>query len=293
MSITRVVSGNTVDAETGELVPLADPVMGMEVAQARAAMQRAQDLTAALLEPDDWQVVGDRRFVKRAGNLKIAYAYGLTLEVRSQERERDDDGQIQHAHVVVRAIRPDGRYADGDGACSITEDRFVSRKGRAKAEHDVMATATTRAMNRAINNVVGFGQVSAEEADEITPPAKLELPHWAKPAGPDQVVALADQLVLILTALGDPTPADTVRVMGGVVRAHTDSGIPNIVGLLTALIADEAARSLTRADTDSAGEAPSGPPTGDPGADPYNDASEASVPADGPETASGEEESAA
>ena len=161
-----------------------DPNLGMEVSQARAAVERYRDLTAAILDVEDYQSAGgDRRFIKRSGWQKIGRAYSISTEILTRTAERDEDGKIVRADATARASAPDGRFADGDGACSITEDRFVRRAGRAKADHDVQATAVTRAKNRAIADLVGFGAVSAEELDAPDTSTTAEPPHWAKPAG--------------------------------------------------------------------------------------------------------------
>jgi hypothetical protein len=55
--------------------------------------------------------------------------------------------------------------SDADGYCSADESRFKNAKGRQKIENDLRATATTRAKNRAISDLVGMGEVSAEEVE--------------------------------------------------------------------------------------------------------------------------------
>lgn len=50
---------------------------------------------------------------------------------RSEQFDRDDNGNITYARFVQRAIMPDGRFSDGWGACDHREKRF------AKPNHDV------------------------------------------------------------------------------------------------------------------------------------------------------------
>ena len=149
-----------------------EPLLPMDPEQARAAMTKYQELTEAMLKAEDWQQIPGGRFVKRSGFQKIASGYGVSIEIISENVERADDGSPVRASAVVRATHPSGRYADGSGRCAVTESRFATQKGRAKAEHDIAATAVTRATNRAISNLVGFGQVSAEEMDGIGDPAQ-------------------------------------------------------------------------------------------------------------------------
>jgi hypothetical protein len=66
------------------------------------------------------------------------------------------------AEVWIRAVA-NGQFGDGDGYCSADEARFKSRCGRQKLENDLRSTATTRAKNRATADLVGMGEVSAEE----------------------------------------------------------------------------------------------------------------------------------
>jgi hypothetical protein len=154
---------------TTELATRVEPLLPMDPEQARGAMAQYQALTAAMLTDRDWQVIPSGKFVKRSGWSKIATGYGLSTEVLALEIDRDEDGQPIRAHARVRATHPTGRFEENSGGCAITEQRFRTAGGRAKAEHDIPATAVTRAKNRAIADLVGFGAVSAEEMD--MPPA--------------------------------------------------------------------------------------------------------------------------
>jgi hypothetical protein len=162
---------------TTDLVAI-EPLLPIDPEQARVAMAKYRDLTAAMLTAEDWQQIPGGRFVKRSGFQKIASGYGVSTEIVHEHVDRDKDtGEPIRASAVVRATHPTGRYAEGSGRCSITESRFGSAKGRAKAEHDIAATAVTRATNRAISNLVGFGQVSAEEMDGVAPDAAHAQPY--------------------------------------------------------------------------------------------------------------------
>lgn len=157
---------------TTEIEQYAEPLLPMEPAQARKAMAQYQQLTDAMLGPEDWQQISrEKRFVKRSGFQKISTGYSLSCEILSEEVvERDERGEPVRARAIVRAMHPNGRHWDGSGRCSITE------RGFSKAEHDLTATAITRATNRAISNLVGFGAVSAEELDGAVPVAVQDDP---------------------------------------------------------------------------------------------------------------------
>jgi hypothetical protein len=129
-----------------------------------------QELLPKLLDDSDYQAAGKdkktgkiRRFVKKSGWRKIATAFDLDVQIIRSTVERDDTGQPCRAEVWARAIAPSGRSMDGDGYCSVDEERFTYANGKQKLENDLRATATTRAMNRAISGLVGMGEVSAEE----------------------------------------------------------------------------------------------------------------------------------
>jgi hypothetical protein len=126
-----------------------------------------QELLPRLLTDSDYQDAGrGKRFVKKSGWRKIATAFDLDVQLIRSVVERDDHGQPARAEVWARAIAPSGRAMDGDGYCSVDEDRFSGPRGnKSKLENDLRATATTRAMNRAISGLVGMGEVSAEEID--------------------------------------------------------------------------------------------------------------------------------
>lgn len=148
---------------TTELAPRAQ-IMPLDVAQTRAAMTMHQQQLAQIVADTDWQVFRDRggaerKFLKRSGWRKIAFWYALDLQVVRMDLDRDEQGVVIRAHVIARAQHPNGRFADGDGGCSARE------RGFAKPEHDIAAVAVTRATNRAISNLVGMGDVSAEEVD--------------------------------------------------------------------------------------------------------------------------------
>lgn len=131
------------------------------------SMDDYQALLPRLLSNSDYQDAGrGKRFVKKSGWRKIATAFDLDVQIIRSIVDRDEHGQPQRAEVWARAIAPSGRSMDGDGYCSVDEERFSGPRGnKSKLENDLRATATTRAMNRAISGLVGMGEVSAEEVD--------------------------------------------------------------------------------------------------------------------------------
>ena len=141
-------------------------LMPYDAEEVKGAMDAYQRAVAAVLEESDWQNAGrGQRFIKKSGWRKIAKAFGLSVSRVESGVERDPEGNPVRAFAVYRATAPNGQSQDGDGYCSVDEDRFKDASGRKKLENDMRATATTRAKNRAISDLVGMGEVSAEEVD--------------------------------------------------------------------------------------------------------------------------------
>lgn len=210
-----------IDQTTGEIIVARTQIMPLDVTQTRAAMTIHQDQLREIVGATDWQEFRDRktgdarRFLKRSGWRKIAFWYALDLEIVREQVDRDEHGQIIRAHVIARARHPNGRYADGDGGCSITE------RGFSKPEHDIPAVATTRATNRAISNLVGAGDLSAEELDGGDPTAEpAELP-WGPTTDKDKdLLQVADDI----RSIAAPTPFEAERFVA-VIGAHFN-GLP-------------------------------------------------------------------
>lgn len=235
----------------GEPRPLAPPVQALALAarppaerevlmpldpgQVVEGMRQYQQLLRDLLEPSDWQTHDkngnplERPFLKKSGWRKIARAFNLSFERVHSHVERDEDGTPVRAEVWIRAVAPNGQYGDGDGYCSADEGRFRSWRGRQKLENDLRATATTRAKNRAIADLVGMGEVSAEE---IAPAGEEEEAHaQALAAGArasDELARVAFGALARLLGDGEPD-RDAARAVGR--RIAQDHGyLPVAVG---------------------------------------------------------------
>jgi hypothetical protein len=139
--------------------------------KAAAQWQLFEALKAKLLGIEDYQSIAGRRYIKRSGFRKIAVYFGISDRIIKEERtEREDDGSF-FWRIEVEAFAPNGRSCVGVGACDSRERKF------AHIEHDVYATAHTRAKSRAISDLVAGGAVSAEEVEaENTPSETQETP---------------------------------------------------------------------------------------------------------------------
>lgn len=183
----EVTSTAVVPAQQAGLVRMAAPIT-----EVIAAQQEYQEVCRKLLDHDtDIQVIGSKEFKKRSAWNKLAVAFGVsTTEVRTTH-ERDERGRIIRTECLVRATAQNGRASDGLGACDLyerccdpetcTKLEFWQDSGRptghkhcaspcktahfSNPQHDIPATAFTRASNRAKADLFGMGEVSAEEVE--------------------------------------------------------------------------------------------------------------------------------
>src|SRR5262245_60797337 len=141
------------------------------------AAKEFEALKMGLCTPDDWQTQGDRSYLKKSGYRKLAAAFGLSLTLLEERYQELQGGGFTY-HCTVRAAAPGGRHADGVGTCSSSERRF------AHPQHDVRSIAYTRACNRSISDLIGGGEVSA---DELTsdPPSTAAQPSYIPPSQKD------------------------------------------------------------------------------------------------------------
>lgn len=152
----------------------------VDIEGAAAFMNNYQDAIKALLTPSDYQTIANKDFKKKSAWRKLATAFRISDEIVNEQLEYDDINQIVRAKYRVRCTLPNGRSAEGVGVCSIydkiryndtqkfkkdteTPSNFELRGRFSNAEHDVPSTAHSRAKNRAISDLIGAGEVSAEE----------------------------------------------------------------------------------------------------------------------------------
>ncbi len=159
-------------------------------------MQRALDQSM----PDQIMNLDGKPFRKKGYWRAIALAFNLEVKKVEERREvagKFNDGRDNFGYVVTyEAHHPSGRSMTGDGACFAVEKarRFKcphpEQEGSKRTkhfphntcpdfdpefqwkalpgeatEHNVRSHANTRAYNRAVSNLVGFGEVSAEEVE--------------------------------------------------------------------------------------------------------------------------------
>ncbi len=198
----------TIDVEGEEIEPttaalevarmpagaLTRPVASVE--QTRQAFEEYQKLRNTIITREDVTNIQGKEFVNKSGWRKLAVIMGVSSEIVVRDYQRDDLGRITSAEVVVRAIAPNGRSIDGLGLCDFHErccprafsaEAVCKNNARghhhcppgcdgfnhfSKPQHDIPATASTRALNRACADLFGFGEVSAEEVTDREEPAE-------------------------------------------------------------------------------------------------------------------------
>lgn len=183
-------------ARAGDESPL--PVFsGKQMADAFRAYKELQDALDKAM-PDAIMELDGKKFRKKNYWRGVAVAFNLTVDTVEERREvagHFHDGRENFGYVISkRATAPNGRTVTSDGACFAVEKarRFKCPHPESPGskrtlhfphntcpdfdpefqwlhqpadatEHNVRGHASTRAFNRAVSDLVGFGEVSAEE----------------------------------------------------------------------------------------------------------------------------------
>lgn len=191
-----------------------------------------QSLSDRLLVDSDYQQIGTKAFKKKSAWRKLAVAFNVSTKIVSVTHERDARGRIIRTEVISLATAPNGRTEDGIGSCDVFEKccdpatctKWTHYEDSGKptghvhcepdcpgtihfshAQHDIPGTAETRSKNRALSNLFGYGEVSAEEVlnDDGT-----ESPHAAPHADTArqraQQSARPDEPITTVSASGKP-----------------------------------------------------------------------------------------
>jgi len=107
--------------------------------------------------------------IKRSGWRKLARFFGLSCKILERKKEwaEDNEGRYYIWTYKVRASHPCGAYQDAEGVCT-SRDPFFSKKHGERIEpeeENIMMKAQTVAFNRAISDLLGSGEISAEEVE--------------------------------------------------------------------------------------------------------------------------------
>ncbi len=166
--------------------------------EAVAAFNQYQQLKQRLRGPGDFIAFKDREGNPKEAptkqwRSKLTRFFGISCEIIQEQIDYLPDGTFV-VKAKARAVAPNGLFQEGDGSCwSKTKERYDSYGNPiGDLYHNTRSHAITRAKNRAVLELVGFGEVSAEEieVDEEGKPAegfktKQNAPGKPKPASDD------------------------------------------------------------------------------------------------------------
>jgi hypothetical protein len=138
---------------------------GKQMADAFAAYKELQVALDKAM-PDAIMELDGKKFRKKQYWRGVAVAFNLTIETVEERRVvagQFADGRDNFGYVITkRATAPNGRTVASDGTCFAVEK---ARRFKCPHPHNVRGHASTRAFNRAVSDLVGFGEVSAEEVE--------------------------------------------------------------------------------------------------------------------------------
>lgn len=170
-----------VDRTTGEVLQdnVFDFASYLSTVRSADAIKRQQMLSAAydsacaaLIGPNDIQKEGGREFKRKSAWRKLARHFGISVatSLESVRVERSEGGFT--AYAVANAVAPWGQSWTDVGACGSDE----ATGKRVITVADAVATAMTRAANRAVSNLIAMGEVSAEEVQRNRQTERAEVP---------------------------------------------------------------------------------------------------------------------
>lgn len=139
------------------------------VEYAISMLKQFNEIKKSVLRPDDVVNINGKPCIKRSGWRIISVVFNVSTEIiyiNKQFYDNNPDKLI--VEVKARAIAQNGRYEEEIGSCDWREFNNGKLKGKGTT-HNITTKAVTRAINRAISNLVGGGEVSAEEMDISIP----------------------------------------------------------------------------------------------------------------------------
>jgi len=152
-----------------EILEIVKPMV--KTKDALSEMKAFEEMKSKLLAESDYQNISGKNFIKKSGWRKLALVFNISDQIIENTKMEQPDGSFAW-FFRVRASAPNGRFTEAVGSCDSKERRF------AHAEHDVYATAHTRSKSRAISDLIGAGEISAEEMEasgSIRAPEEIDL----------------------------------------------------------------------------------------------------------------------
>ena len=189
--VEPVEEETSMDVPSGE-VESSGLIQPVDIDRVVELYEQFDELKSRLLDKEDMTKIGQNVHVNKSGWRKISTAFNVSVEVIDVNVQTEDG--IVKATVRARASTPNGKTSSSTGVCASNESNHMEkltdnknadleehmggRDGEALwvdnawrrlktpkevNEHNIVATAETRAKNRAISDLVGGGEVSAEE----------------------------------------------------------------------------------------------------------------------------------
>ena len=121
------------------------------------AWNEFQELKSRVKSPQDVIRIQGKEYLTKSFWRKMGTFFNLTDDIVTREIELDNNDRTRSAYYEVKVTHPNGRSVVGIGFCSANERNF------AHPDHDIRATANTRAKNRAISDMIAGGEATAEE----------------------------------------------------------------------------------------------------------------------------------
>ncbi|OEU76116.1 MAG: hypothetical protein BA874_06665 [Desulfuromonadales bacterium C00003068] len=107
-------------------------------------------------------------YIKKSGWRKMARFFGLSVDILGREKMWTEDAKGDKYYIWAYTIKVShqcGAYVLAEGVCS-SRDKFFTKGGKVPAdETNVMLKAQTVGINRGISDLLGAGEVSAEEVE--------------------------------------------------------------------------------------------------------------------------------
>jgi len=141
------------------LVPIVVPPLS--VSEILEHFNRIQELKRRLIDystrpESDVVLIKGKPYIKKSGWRKLAFAFNLSDEIVREEKEERPDGEVIY-RIWTKVTAPNGRSVVAVG-CASSKERDYAHEA-----HDPYALAATRSKNRAISDIIGLGELSAEE----------------------------------------------------------------------------------------------------------------------------------
>jgi ribosomal protein L21 len=186
-----VVETDSITTAHDEEVAIVKPAA--EKSEVVGAYKKFEEMKKDLLESEDLESISGKHYITKSGWRKIATAFNLSVSVVESVKALEDGVVRYHAKAIAEA--PNGRTVEGTGSAGSNESNFTHKvedlpgeitpeeqgmktfyseghmralkKPHAVDHHNLRTLACTRAKNRAISDMVGGGEVSAEEIKAI------------------------------------------------------------------------------------------------------------------------------